>query len=134
MIAMNAFNEKAKVRQHERSDKRSYAKNILGMVAGSRGSRSDYNGRNDCNNNGSVASRQSDISRLFMEQMNRGISSSGGRYSGGGGRNRLLSWNEDRMSYVDTNKCSSDIIGHDDCRRRTGDYIVKVRSKDGDEE
>ena len=63
--------------------------------------------------------------------MNRGISSSGGRYCGGGGRNELSSWSEDRMSYVNTNKRSSDINVHDTCRCRTGDYIVKVWSEDG---
>ena len=101
------------------------------MVARSRGSCSGYNGWNNCNDNRLVSSRQSKISRLFMERMNRGLSSSVGRYSGGGGRNGLLSWNEDHLSYIDTNKRSSNIIGHDDCWRRIGDYIVKVRSENG---
>ena len=100
------------------------------MVARSRGSCSGYNGWNNCNDNRLVSSRQSKISRLFMERMNRGLSSSVGRYSGGGGRNGLLSWNEDHLSYIDTNKRSSNIIGHDDCWRRTDAYIVKVWSED----
>ena len=61
-----------------------------------------------------------------MERMNRGLSRSGVRYSGGGGRNGFSSWNEDRLSYINANKHSSDIIGQDDCWRRTGDNIVKV--------
>ena len=62
--------------------------------------------------------------------MNRSISSSGGRYSGGGGRNGLTSWNEDHLSYVNNHKCSNAIIGHDGCWRRTCDFIVKVQSED----
>ena len=61
--------------------------------------------------------------------MNRGFSNSGGRDYGGG--NGLSSWIKNRLSYVDTNKRSGDIISHDNCRRRTGDYIVKARSKYG---
>ena len=42
-----------------------------------------------------------------------------------------MPWNEDHLYYVNNHKRSNDIIGHDDCRRRTGDFIVKVRSEDG---
>ena len=117
--------------QHEHLDKSSQAKNILGFVSGSRGSHSGYSSRSDCNNNGSVASRRGDISCSFMERMNRGLSSSSGIYYGGGGGNFFSSWNEDRLYYVDTNKCSGEIISHDDCWRKTVGYIVKVRSEDG---
>ena len=55
-----------------------------------------------------------------MERMSRDISTLGGRYPGDGGRNGSTSWNKDHMSYVNNHKRSSNIIVHDDCRRRTG--------------
>ena len=62
--------------------------------------------------------------------MKKGISSSDGKYSGGSSQNGLTSWNED-FGYVNNQKRSSVIFYHDDCRRRTGDFIVKVRNEDG---
>jgi len=83
LIAMNAFNEKAEVRQNERSDKRSQVKNILGMMeGGSRGSKRRYTGRDgtsfDRDDSASNATRRSTISNSFMNRMSwNGIGAGG---------------------------------------------------------